>query len=311
MRHGEVEGVQRDGEEDDVLPGVKDGGHPLGERGPGAVHGAEYTVRDGSRLAAEAPARAASYHEVMRFPRLVLVFLALSWVLVMLYPDPGVLVRSVRNTLRPRVEPRPRPPWPRSLPDDPRAIEAYVLDRQVPYAYDWQSAGVPWYFPTASEALRAGRGDCESRALVLASILTAKGIPNELRMSFDHIWVDYPGKQANALENAGVEFAGRQRRPLLPALARRLPPAARRSPTRSPIFWTPAPLGRVLLLARRPHAHPARGTCSPRLLAGNGLGRAARLRGPRAAGRAAAAARGAARGAGRAGPAAPPAPQRV
>ena len=170
----------------------------------------------------------------MRFPRRLLVFLALSWVLVVLYPDPGVLVRSVRNTLRPRVEPQAAAALARSLPDDPRAIEAYVLERQVPYAYDWQSAGVPWYFPTASEALRAGRGDCESRALVLASILTAKGIPNELRMSFDHIWVDYPGKQANAIENAGVEFAGRQRRPLLPALAGRLPSAARRSPTRWP-----------------------------------------------------------------------------
>ena len=92
----------------------------------------------------------------MRFPRRVLVFLALSWVLVMLYPDPGVLVRSVRNTLRPRVEPQAVAALARSLPDDPQAIEAFVLDQQVPYAYDWQSAGVPWYFPTASEALRAG-----------------------------------------------------------------------------------------------------------------------------------------------------------
>src|SRR5450756_1881030 len=142
----------------------------------------EYTLQ-----ARGAAAAGSSYHEVMRFPRRVLVFLALSWVLVILYPDPGVLVRSVRNTLRPRVEPQAAAALARSLPDDPRAIEAYVLDRQVPYAYDWQSAGVPWYFPTASEAVRAGRGDCESRALVLASILTAKGIPNELRMSFDHI----------------------------------------------------------------------------------------------------------------------------
>src|SRR5665647_1758521 len=160
----------------------------------------EYTVL------AEAPAPSSAYHEVMQSPRRVLVFLALSWVLVILYPDPGVLVRSVRNTLRPSVEPQAVAALARSIPDDPRAIEAYVLERQVPYAYDWQSAGVPWYFPTASEAMRAGRGDCESRALVLASLLTAKGIPNELRVSFDHIWVDYPGKQANALENAGVEF---------------------------------------------------------------------------------------------------------
>jgi hypothetical protein len=184
----------------------------------------------------------------MRFPRRLLVFLALSWVLVMLYPDPGVLVRSVRNTLQPRVEPQAAAALARTLPDDPRAVEAYVLDQQVPYAYDWQSAGVPWYFPTASEALRAGRGDCESRALVLASLLTAKGIPNELRMSFDHIWVDYPGKQANAMENAGVQFAGRQDGRFFlhwPADFHLRQEVA----DQVAIHWTPMPRGRMLLLA--------------------------------------------------------------
>jgi len=199
-------------------------------------------------LPAEAPEPPTSYHEIMRFPRRALVFLALSWVLVILYPDPGVLVRSVRNTLRPRVEPQAAAVLARDLPDDPKAIEAYVLERQVPYAYDWQSAGVPWYFPTASEALRAGRGDCESRALVLASILTAKGIPNELRVSFDHIWVDYPGKQASALENAGVEFAGRRDGRFFlhwPADFH----LRQEVDDQVAIFWTPAPWGRVLLLA--------------------------------------------------------------
>ncbi len=184
----------------------------------------------------------------MRFPRSLLVFLALSWVLVMLYPDPGVLVRSVRNTLRPRVEPQAAAALARTLPDDPRAIEAYVLDQQVPYAYDWQSAGVPWYFPTASEALRAGRGDCESRAIVLASLLTAKGIPNELRMSFDHIWVDYPGKVANAMENAAVQFAGRQDGRFFlhwPADFHLRQEVA----DQVAIHWTPAPRWRLLLLA--------------------------------------------------------------
>jgi hypothetical protein len=184
----------------------------------------------------------------MRFPRRVLVFLALSWVLVMLYPDPGVLGSSVRNTLRPQIDPAAVRSLAARLPNDPKAIEAYVLDRAVPYAYDWQSAGVPWYFPTAGEALRAGRGDCESRALVLASLLTAKGIPNELRMSFDHIWVDYPGKQANAMENAGVQFAGRQDGHFFlhwPADFHLRQEVA----DQVAIFWTPAPWGRVLLLA--------------------------------------------------------------
>ncbi len=69
---------------------------------------------------------------------------------------------------------------------------------------------MPWYFPTTSEALKEGMGDCQGRALVLASILAAKHIPYSLHMSFDHIWVDYPGHQATALENSGVEIAGQR-----------------------------------------------------------------------------------------------------
>ena len=90
------------------------------------------------------------------------------------------------------------------LPDNPQLIEQAVLTRLVPYAYDWQVNGVPWYFPTTAEVLKSKRGDCESRAVLLASILKAKGIPFRIQMSFDHIWVQYPGKQANALENDGV-----------------------------------------------------------------------------------------------------------
>ena len=131
-----------------------------------------------------------------------------------------------------------------------------MLDRQVPYAYDWQSAGVPWYFPTTAEALRAGRGDCESRAVVLASILTAKGIPNELRLSFDHIWVDYPGKQANALENAGVQFAGRAERPLLHPLAQGLPPGPGDRRPGGDLLDAGAGVAGAAA-RRRPLAHPA------------------------------------------------------
>ena len=83
----------------------------------------------------------------------------------------------------------------------------------MPYLYDWQTVGVPWYFPTTREVVEEGRGDCESRALVLASILEQKGIPWTLTMSIDHLWVDYPGKVPNEWENAARGQA--QRRALL------------------------------------------------------------------------------------------------
>jgi hypothetical protein len=148
--------------------------------------------------------------EAVMLSRRALIFLFVAWVLVALYPDPGMLVASVRHTLQPQIQPEAVAAIAAGLPDDPRVIEAHILDREVPYAYDWQTVGVPWYFPSTAEALRAGVGDCESRAVVLASVLTAKGIPNHLYMSLDHIWVDYPGKQANAIENSAVQIAGQQ-----------------------------------------------------------------------------------------------------
>ena len=145
----------------------------------------------------------------MKLPRWALFFLLVGWILLVLYPDPSVLVRSITNIEHPDVDAVAVRAIAATLPNDPRLIEQAVLTRLVPYSYDWQTSGVPWYFPNAAEVIRSKRGDCESRAVLLASILKAKGIPFQILMSFDHIWVDYPGKQANALENKDVALAQR------------------------------------------------------------------------------------------------------
>ena len=183
----------------------------------------------------------------MRFSRWLLLFLWASWALVALYPDPSVLVESTRNLLRPRVQPGAVAALAATMPDDPRLIEQRILDEVVPYAYDWQTAGVPWYFPTTEQALRDGRGDCESRALVLASVLAAKGIPHELRLSFDHIWVDYPGKQPNALENDAVALAGRNDGKFFLRWPSDLS-LANEWRAQTGIYWTPMPASRRMLL---------------------------------------------------------------
>ncbi|MBM3146657.1 MAG: transglutaminase domain-containing protein [Actinobacteria bacterium] len=158
---------------------------------------------DDRRPATEPPRPA-----LLRLPLLVRLVLALVWLFVVLYPDPTVLVRSIGNLRALPVDAAAVARLTARLPDDPVLIERIVLDRIVPYGYDWRVSDVPWYFPTTGEVLAEGRGDCESRALVLASILEAKGIPHRLVMSLDHIWVDYPGKQENALENDAVAIAG-------------------------------------------------------------------------------------------------------
>ena len=139
-----------------------------------------------------------------KVPRLAIFAFVVCWVFVVLYPDPRVLVRSIHNIRHVDVAPAAVQSLAASLPNDPKLIEQAVLDRVVPYGYDWNVSGVPWYFPDAADVLKAKQGDCESRAVILASILKAKGIPFQLMMSIDHIWVQYPGKVSNSLENADV-----------------------------------------------------------------------------------------------------------
>lgn len=130
-----------------------------------------------------------------------LLFVALTWLLLSLYPNPLVLGRSIQNLRHIELDPAAVAELADRLPDSPQRIEQIVKQRVVPYAYDWSTEGVPWYFPTTAEVLHRGAGDCESRAVVLASIFSVKGIPHELKMSFDHIWVDYPGKIPNEAES--------------------------------------------------------------------------------------------------------------
>jgi transglutaminase-like putative cysteine protease len=145
----------------------------------------------------------------MKATRFALSLLLLGWVVVVVYPNPFVLSASITNFEHPNVDPAAVAALARTLPNNPQLIEQAVLNRIVPYSYDWQTYGVPWYFPTTKQTLAAGKGNCQGRALVLASILKAKGIPYQIEMSFDHMWVNYPGHVSTALENNGAVLGRR------------------------------------------------------------------------------------------------------
>ena len=132
------------------------------------------------------------------------------WTLFVLYPDPRLLITSITRAWHPVLEPTAVHALAASLPDDPQAIETIVTTELIVYATPWETYGVPWYFPTPTAALARGEGDCQAQAVVLASILRAKGIPATLVGSFDHLWVDYPGKRPNQLENGQVAFVVQQ-----------------------------------------------------------------------------------------------------
>ncbi|MDP9313082.1 MAG: transglutaminase-like domain-containing protein [Chloroflexota bacterium] len=131
-------------------------------------------------------------------------WLLILWTLFVLYPNPAHLVRSIQRAWSPPADPEAVQYLAAALPNDPQLIEAAVTNTLVPYAVPWQTYGVPWYFPTVADVQARGAGDCQARAVVLASILQAKGIPTRFVGSFDHLWVEYPGKHATVAENAGV-----------------------------------------------------------------------------------------------------------
>lgn len=131
--------------------------------------------------------------------------LALLWILVVLYPNPLNLIVSLQRAFNPSIDPASVESLSRDLPSDPAAIENAVL-QQIPYSYDWESYGMPWYVPTVEEVLERGEGDCKARTLVLASLFEAKGIPYRISWSPIHMWVKYEGKKETAIENPRVEF---------------------------------------------------------------------------------------------------------
>jgi hypothetical protein len=75
-----------------------------------------------------------------------------------------------------------------------------VVYEQVPYAFDWETWGVVEYLPTVEETLRAGREDCDGRAVIAASLLRRLGHDAWLVSDFKHTWVlaRDPATQAEA-----------------------------------------------------------------------------------------------------------------
>ena len=135
---------------------------------------------------------------------LVVLFIGL-WIGAVVYPDPRPLVTSLARLRTPPVDATAVAAIAATLPNDYKLIENFSLD-YVDYRSAWTVYGLPWYFPTVKEVLRDQAGDCQGRALLAASVFEAKGMPYTLRYSFDHVWVDYPGKLPPPTEDAATSF---------------------------------------------------------------------------------------------------------
>jgi hypothetical protein len=178
--------------------------------------------------------------------RLVVVSLIALWVGAVVYPDPRPLVTSLARLKTPPVEAAPVAGVAATLPDDYRAIEKFSLD-YVEYQPAWIVYGLPWYFPTVQEVVHDKAGDCQARALLFASILQAKGMPYTLRYSFDHVWVDYPGKAPPAMEDPATSFVADDGKGWLAKLPAKIP-LWTIIKVRVGYHWSPMPLLQKIII---------------------------------------------------------------
>jgi hypothetical protein len=122
-----------------------------------------------------------------------------------MYPNPLVLFRNLARYRHLPLDPAIEQEMGWDLPSEPLAIE-YFVDSIILSSPDWPVWRVPWYVPDAREAATVVHGDCEAKTILLASIFEGKGIPYDIRASFNHIWVDYAERPARAGESSSLAY---------------------------------------------------------------------------------------------------------
>jgi len=139
---------------------------------------------------------------------LIVVAMLLFWTFMVCFPNPFVFIRNEIRYFRPPIDPSVVELIEDEVPGEPAEIEKFVM-ALVKYEYDWKNYGVPDYVSTPRQAVVRRRGDCEDRAIVLASLFEVKNIHYSLKASPIHYWVDYPGKRPSRIENENVALFGK------------------------------------------------------------------------------------------------------
>jgi hypothetical protein len=176
---------------------------------------------------------------------LVLLLVA-AWIGAVVYPDPRPFFTSLARLRHPPVDAQAAAGVAATLPDDYKAVEDFVASYVV-YKTAWELYDLPWYFPTVSQVVADRAGDCQAQAVLMASILEVKSMPYTLLYSFDHVWVDYPGKGVTALEDPATSFvsdSGEGWRSVLPWKI----PLWTIVKVRIAYHWTPMPFVQKLLI---------------------------------------------------------------
>jgi hypothetical protein len=147
-----------------------------------------------------------------------------------------IMKRTIREDIRKYLNARSGEDWsffcsrePGSFDYRANVIRAFVSET---IAYESKKGRDPWLFP--DETLSIKRGDCEDRAFVIASLLTASGISsynvrvalgkvkNSAGRLFDHVWVMYKNEDGRWMlieplivrtgpKKSGMAWGGRER----------------------------------------------------------------------------------------------------
>ena len=146
-------------------------------------------------------------------PRRALIFLAFAWVLVMLYPDPRCCCAGARHGAA-QIEPEAVATLAARLPTThaPSRPTCWTSRCRTPTTGSRRACPV---LPDRPRPCGAGADDCE-QGRGARRHPHREGHPERAAPEPRPHLVDYPGKQANAIEYAGVQFAGRRTRILLP-----------------------------------------------------------------------------------------------
>ena len=176
----------------------------------------------------------------------LVVVLVAAWIGAVVYPDPRPFFSSIARLKDPPVDAGAAAGVAATLPDDYKVVEDFVAG-YVAYKPAWSIYGLPWYFPTVPEVISDQAGDCQAQAVLMASILAAKGMPYTLRYSFDHVWVDYPGKGVTALEDPATSFVSNEGDGWLGGLPDKIPLWSIIK-ERVAYHWTPMPFVQKLLI---------------------------------------------------------------
>jgi hypothetical protein len=171
---------------------------------------------------------------------LLVLVLVVVWIGAVVYPNPRPFITSVGRLIHPPVDARAVSDIAAGLPNDYKTIEQFS-NTYVTWKPAWTVYGLPWYFPTVNELLVDHAGDCQAQALLMASILKAKGMPYTLMYSFDHVWVDYPGRTVTQLEDPSTAFVSNAGGGWLAWLPHKLPIWSILK-VRIAYHWTPMPL---------------------------------------------------------------------